>query len=556
MAKPKNPHFFCTSCGHEEAKWFGRCSGCGAWNSAAEAPAEAPAAKGGKGAASRGGGAARARWAPAGGGEAGALGRSSAGVAGGFAAGPRPLADIEAADVPRVTTGLAEMDRVLGGGVVPGSLILVGGDPGIGKSTLLLQLARRLAADGRRVLYVSGEESERQVRLRAERLGVVPPSLLLYCETEIETVLDAASRVSPEVMIADSVQTLTRGDLEGGPGSVTQVRECGLSLMHYAKATGTAVFLVGHVTKDGSVAGPRVLEHMVDAVLYLEGERYQHYRVLRAAKNRFGATHELGVFEMTDTGLREVANPSEAFLSRGSADGSAAPGSAVVASLEGSRPLLVEVQALVSSSFYGTPQRVTNGFDAKRLAVLLAVLERRVGLRLGRHDVFVTVTGGISLDEPGTDLGVALAVASSFRSRPVLPRTLAIGEVSLSGELRRVSRLDARVHEAARLGFARAGVPAAQADELKNVALEVIPLATLADAIEELLGEKVALPKREGAGARGQRAEGAGADGADAADPDRADAAGAKRPGAAGPASGPPRAEGHIARRLREDAGR
>jgi DNA repair protein RadA/Sms len=481
MAKPAKSHFYCTHCGHEEARWFGRCSACGAWNATAEAPAAAAPAKG---APSRGGGAARARWAPATGGAA--------------PHAPRPLAEIEADDVPRVATGLAEMDRVLGGGVVPGSLILVGGDPGIGKSTLLLQLARRLAAEGRRVLYVSGEESERQVRLRAGRLGEIPASLLLYCETDVEAVLEAASRVNPEVMIADSVQTLTRADLEGGPGSVTQIRECGLSLMHYAKATGTAVFLVGHVTKDGSVAGPRVLEHMVDAVLYLEGERYQHYRVLRAAKNRFGATHELGVFEMTEGGLREVANPSEAFLSRGAESGAEAPGSAVVASLEGSRPLLVEVQALVSSSFYATPQRVCNGFDTKRLAVLLAVLERRVGLRLGRHDVFVTVTGGISLEEPGADLGVALAVASSFRSRPVLARTVAAGEVSLSGELRRVSRLDARVHEAARLGFVRAGVPSSQSSELKPDGLEIIPLTTVRDALDLLLGEKLAPPSREG----------------------------------------------------------
>jgi len=491
MAKTPKSHFFCTSCGHEEAKWFGRCSACGAWNRAAEAPAEAPAAKS---APSRGGSAARARWAPVAGGEVASGGAGARPIA---PAGPRPLAEIEADDVPRVTTGLAEMDRVLGGGVVPGSLILVGGDPGIGKSTLLLQLARRIAAEGRRVLYVSGEESERQVRLRAARLGAIPPSLLLDCETDVETVLEAAARVKPDVMIADSVQTLVRGDLEGGPGSVTQVRECGLSLMHFAKATGTAVFLVGHVTKDGAVAGPRVLEHMVDAVLYLEGERYQHYRVLRAAKNRFGATHELGVFEMTDEGLREVANPSEAFLSRGGSSAAAAPGSAVVASIEGSRPLLVEVQALVSRSFYPSPQRVTNGFDSRRLAVLLAVLERRAGVRFGSHDVFVSVTGGISLDEPGTDLGVALAVASSFRSRPVLPSTVAIGEVSLSGELRRVSRLDARVHEAARLGFTRAGVPAAQAGELKDVAIEIVPLDSLGAAIELLLGAKTADPKSE-----------------------------------------------------------
>ena len=483
MPKAPKTHFFCTSCGHEEAKWFGRCSACSAWNSAAEAPAEAPAAKA---APSRGGRAARARWAPVAGAEGGAA-RTASPLHG---AGPRPLVEVEADDVPRVTTGLDELDRVLGGGVVPGSLILVGGDPGIGKSTLLLQLARRLAADGHRVLYGSGEESERQVRLRAARLGDIPPSLLLDCETDVETVLEAAARVNPHVMIADSVQTLVRGDLEGGPGSVTQVRECGLALMHFAKATGTAVFLVGHVTKDGAVAGPRVLEHMVDAVLYLEGERYQHYRVLRAAKNRFGATHELGVFEMTDTGLREVANPSEAFLSHGTGAG-ASPGSAVIASIEGTRSLLVEVQALVSKSFYPSPQRVTSGFDSKRLAVLMAVLERRARLKLGGNDVFVSVTGGLSLDEPGADLGVALALASSFKSRPVLPGTVAIGEVSLSGEIRRVSRLDARVHEAARLGFVRAGVPASQADELKGAKLEVVPLASIAECIELLLGAKV-----------------------------------------------------------------
>jgi DNA repair protein RadA/Sms len=396
----------------------------------------------------------------------------------------------------------------------------------------MLQLARRLAGEGRKVLYVSGEESERQVRLRAGRLGDIPESLLLFCETDVEAVLEATARVAPQVMVADSVQTLSRADLEGGPGTVTQVRECGLALMHFAKATGTAVFLVGHVTKDGAVAGPRVLEHMVDAVLYLEGERYQHYRVLRAAKNRFGATHELGVFEMTDEGLREVANPSEAFLSQsGTPQGGAAPGSAVVASLEGSRPLLVEVQALVSGSFYATPQRVANGFDPRRLAVLLAVLERRVGLRLGRHDVFVTVTGGITLDEPGTDLGVALAVASSFRSRPVLPGTIAAGEVSLSGELRRVSRLESRVHEAARLGFTRAGVPSVQSAELRPESLEIVPLATLRDAIDLLLGDKVAPPARDGGEPR-------------VATPGE-EAAGAEAPGASetrGGASGPPSA--------------
>jgi len=474
MAKARKTRFFCAQCGHEEARWFGRCSACGTWNSASEAPtAGTPAAKGARGARSG-----RARWVP------------------NAPAAPRPLAEVDVSNVRRARTGIEELDRVLGGGVVPGSVTLVGGDPGIGKSTLMMQLARRLAAGASPVLYVSGEESESQVRLRADRLGEIPAGLLLLWESDVESVLEAAAQVKPAVLIADSVQTLSRSDLEGGPGSVTQVRESALALMHFAKATGTAVFLVGHVTKDGAVAGPRVLEHMVDAVLYLEGERYQHYRVLRAAKNRFGATNELGVFEMTGEGLREVGNPSEAFLAHltpGGAESASplAPGSAVVASIEGSRPLLVEVQALVSSSFYATPQRVASGFDPKRLAVLLAVLERRVGLRLGRHDVFVTVTGGIRLEEPGTDLGVALALASSFRSRPLLPRTLALGEVSLSGELRRVTRLEARLNEAARLGFRRAGIPAAQADEAKGVKLEIVPLATLREAFESLLGESV-----------------------------------------------------------------
>ncbi len=474
-AKSDRTHFFCTACGNEQPKWFGNCTACGEWNTAAEAPvgggvAAAPAVRSG-----------RARWIPAG--EGGAK-------------GPLRLADVSLERSARASTGMQELDRVLGGGLVPGSLVLVGGDPGIGKSTLLLQLAMAIGRDGKRVLYVSGEESEQQIRLRASRLGAVPESLLLLCETDLETVLAAAAEVRPDVMIADSIQTLTRGDLEGGAGTVTQVRECGLAMLHYAKGSQTPVFLVGHVTKDGAVAGPRVLEHMVDAVLYLEGERYQHYRVLRAAKNRFGSTNELGVFEMLESGLREVLNPSEAFLSDAS---EATPGGAVVASLEGTRPLLVEVQALVSTSFYGTPQRVTSGYDQRRLAVLLAVLERRVGLRLGKHDVFVTVTGGFKLDDPGADLGVALAIASSFRSRPVLARTLAVGEVSLSGELRRVPRLDARVREAAQMGFQRAGFPKSQKADAEGARIELVPLATLKEACEQLLGEKVAPLRPEAA---------------------------------------------------------
>jgi DNA repair protein RadA/Sms len=491
-ARASKSSFFCSACGHESARWFGRCPACSAWNTAAEAPATAGARAGGRAAARS----TRARWAPA---------------SGAAPHVPHPLADVSSDSAPRWPSGISELDRVLGGGLMPGSLVLVGGDPGIGKSTLLLQLAMAAArgTGARRVLYVSGEESEEQVRLRAARIGVPPEALLIFCDTDLDAVLEAASGANPAVVIVDSIQTMARADLEGGPGTVSQVRECALALLHFAKGSGAAVFLVGHVTKDGAVAGPRVLEHMVDAVLYLEGERYQHYRVLRAAKNRFGSTNELGVFEMTDEGLAEVPNPSAVFLSDSARR---EPGSAVVASLEGSRPLLVEVQALVSSSFYATPQRVTSGFDSRRLAVLLAVLERRAGLRLGRHDVFLTAAGGLTLDEPGTDLGVALAIASSFRSRPVLPGTIACGEVSLSGEVRRVPRLDARLREAAQVGFQRAGVPAAQAGEGRGVALEIVPLGTLREALEKLLGEKVETPRPERAdgapavGARGERA--------------------------------------------------
>ena len=469
-AKAARSHFFCSQCGHEASRWFGRCPGCGAWNTAAEAPTEKT-------------GRARAGWAP---------GATSASQS------PRPLHEVEVAAAERSATGIAELDRVLGGGIVPGSLELVGGDPGIGKSTLLLQLAVQVAAQGRTALVVSGEESGEQIRMRATRLGAIPEKLLVLCETDLEAVLTAVGSTAPDVVVIDSIQTLSRAGLEGGPGTVTQVRECGLALLHVAKAGGPTIFLVGYVTKDGAVAGPRVLEHMVDAVLYLEGERYQHYRTLRAAKNRFGSTHELGVFEMTERGLAEVPNPSAAFLSerRGPE-----PGSAVVASLEGTRPLLVEVQALVSSSFYGVPQRVTSGFDLKRLAVLLAVLERRVRLRLGRHDVFVTVTGGMRLDEPGTDLGVAVAVASSFLARPVQPRTLLIGEVSLSGELRRVPRIDLRVREAAQLGFDHVVVPAGQRAEAQHPDVEVVPVVHVRECLDRVLGERVAPPPESPSGA-------------------------------------------------------
>jgi DNA repair protein RadA/Sms len=463
VSKGTRASFFCSSCGHEEPRWFGRCPACQAWNTASEAPGAGKARA--RGGATRAG---RGRWAPH----------------GTPAAGPRELASVEVSAAPRDATGLPELDRVLGGGLIPGSLVLIGGDPGIGKSTLVLQAARELAASGRKVLYVAGEESEEQVRMRAQRLGPTPEGLLVLCETDLDVALDAAAAMKPDVLVADSIQALARGDLEGGPGSVTQVRECGLALLQFAKATRTVVLLIGHVTKEGSVAGPRVLEHMVDAVLYLEGERYHDARILRATKNRFGSTQELGVFEMSDDGLREVSNPSAAFLS-GTRE--AQPGAAVVASLEGTRPLLVEVQALVSTSFYGTPQRVTSGLDGRRLSVLLAVLERKVGLKIGRHDVFVSVTGGLTLEEPGTDLGVALAVASSFKNRPLRSNTLAIGEVSLAGGLRRVRRLDLRLREAARLGFKTAGVPQVQVKDAAGAPLEIVPLETVREAFELLL---------------------------------------------------------------------
>jgi len=465
MPKAPRTTFMCSSCGESQPRWFGRCPSCDAWNTAVEAPSAKP------GRPSRTwvqGGADRAR--------------------------VRSLGEVEVRAHRRAATGIGELDRVLGGGMVPGGLVLVGGDPGIGKSTLLLQAAREVAAAGGPVLLVAGEESEEQIRMRAERLGPVPDELLVVCETDLDAALAHAADARPALVIVDSIQTMMQPAVEGGAGSVTQVRECGLALLQYAKSSGTPVFLVGHVTKDGAVAGPRVLEHMVDAVLYLEGERYQHYRVLRAAKNRFGSTQELGVFEMTGTGLAEVDNPSAAFLPGA---GREEPGAAVVASLEGSRPLVVEVQALVSTSFYGTPQRVTSGLDARRLSVLLAVLERRAGLRLGRHDVFTSVAGGLALSEPGTDLGAALAVASSYRSRPVLARTLVVGEVALSGEVRRVPRLDARVREAAQLGFVRAGVPASQADEARGAGIEIVAIDTVRDAVDQLLGARVAPPPRE-----------------------------------------------------------
>ena len=432
--------YLCIECGDDQPKWFGRCPSCSAWNTAREETA-APVTAGEPSTAPRG------SWVES---------ASDRGV-------PRRLADVDLSEADRVRTEIPEVDRVLGGGLVAGGILLLGGDPGIGKSTLALQIARALAGRGQTVLYLSGEESPEQVRLRAERLGTIPKGLLVLSETELETALETAEKVGPSALIVDSIQTIASRQVAAGPGSVSQVRECALAFLGFAKGRRVPTILVGHVTKDGAVAGPRVLEHMVDAVLYLEGERYQELRILRAAKNRFGSTQELGVFEMMEDGLREVAEPSRAFLG----EEAAGPGSAAVVSLQGTRPLVVEVQALVSPTGFQMAQRAATGMHPKRIAVLLAVLEKRAGIRFTSHDVFVNVAGGLRLEEPAVDLGVALALASSRQDRAPRGRLVAIGEVGLAGEVRRVSRIAERVREARLLGFAPILVPEAQLGDVK-----------------------------------------------------------------------------------------
>ena len=455
--------FFCAECGNESPKWFGKCPHCGAWNSAAEAPAAGPR---------RSAGAAR----------------RAGGYSGVAASPPVRLEAIESGAEDRWRTGIAELDRVLGGGLVPGSLVLIGGDPGIGKSTLALEMAAALGASGRSVLYVSGEESPRQTRMRAERTALLGRSenLWIHAEVDLEAIEAEVDRLSPALLVVDSVQTLSLATLDAAPGSVSQVRECGLRLLRLAKERGLPVLLIGHVTKDGSVAGPRTLEHMVDAVLYLEGDPHHGYRILSAAKNRFGSTHEIGVFEMRGDGLIEVTNPSERLLRE---RGEPVPGSAVVASIEGTRPLLVEVQALVAPTHFANPQRVAQGVDPKRLAVVIAVLEKRARLSLAGADVFVNVAGGIRLDEPAADLGLSLALASSFRDRPLPPDRVMIGEVGLGGELRPVPQLSRRLAEAARLGFRSAIVPKRSLDaaDAPPAGIALLPSATVAEAIERTL---------------------------------------------------------------------
>jgi DNA repair protein RadA/Sms len=424
MARPRSV-YRCTECGHEHAKWVGRCEGCGAWNAVAEEPV----------AAQRGGGPAgqRARRTP-------------------VVAPPRRLRDVATEPLQRLRTGINELDFVLGGGIVPGSMILIGGEPGIGKSTLLLQAAARLEATGRTVLYASGEESPDQIRLRADRLTEDAGAVHVLGETRLEAIVAAAGAVAADVVVIDSIQTVYTETLESAPGNVGQVRECSGQLMRFAKESGTAVVVVGHVTKGGGIAGPKTLEHIVDTVLYFEGELTLDYRLLRATKNRFGSVDELGVFSMTEHGLLAVPNPSAVFLAARAAGIS---GSAVTALMEGTRPVLVEVQALAAKSGYGTPQRVATGLDPKRLAVLLAVLERRAATSFADLDVFVQVTAGVRLTEPGADLAVAAALLSSLYNRPAPADVVFLGEIGLGGEIRPSGAIERRIAEAARLGFRR-----------------------------------------------------------------------------------------------------
>jgi DNA repair protein RadA/Sms len=440
--------YTCQQCGLQSPKWLGKCPDCNQWNSLVEE--QQPVSRG------RGG-----------------VVTSSA--------RPQRLADVVATEEDRLRCGIAELDRVLGGGVVPGSFILIGGDPGIGKSTLLLQATDRLALSGT-VLYVTAEESARQVKLRGERLGVSAALLYLLAENSLEAIFERVKELKPAFLVIDSIQTIFTGALESAPGSVSQVRECAGRLMHLAKGEGIPTFIVGHVTKDGAIAGPRMLEHMVDTVLYFEGDPGHPYRILRAVKNRFGSTNEIGVFEMKEAGLAEVSNPSEMFLAE-RPDGAA--GSAVVPSLEGSRPILVELQALVSGASFGTPRRTTMGIDHGRVSLLVAVLEKKVGLSLLSQDIFLNVAGGVRLDEPAVDLGVLAALASSHLNKPIPPRTILFGEVGLAGEVRAVSRPELRVKEAARLGFDRCFLPAGKLKNLETPpGMELIGVRSAAEALE------------------------------------------------------------------------
>lgn len=450
MSKTKI-HFVCQECGADSPKWLGRCPGCEAWNSMVEETL-------GK-----------------------AEGKNRHSISSG--AKPRPITEVDNFPVPRLATGVGEFDRVLGGGIVPGALILIGGDPGIGKSTMLLQVACSVSQTYGTVLYVSGEESAAQTKMRAERLNKLSDKLLIMTETNLDDIAAAANRLKPALMIIDSIQTMYSPEIPSAPGSVGQVRESTGKLLRLAKESGIPIAIIGHVTKEGNIAGPRILEHMVDVVLYFEGEKSYAFRVLRAIKNRFGSTHESGIFSMEEEGLMEVKNPSGLLLSERA---ESAPGSVVLACMEGVRPLLIEIQALVSTTCFGMPRRMAAGFDYNRLILLMAVLEKRVGLTLANQDAYVNAVGGIRITEPAADLAVILAVASSFRNVSLDARTVVMGEVGLTGEVRMVSRVDVRISEAATMGFKRFVIPAGNMTGLKirQQGLKIVGVSNVLEAME------------------------------------------------------------------------
>lgn len=461
MAKGKATVYFCQNCGYESAKWMGQCPGCREWNTFVEETIDKKNVGKGK-------------------------------VQDNDSAKSTPLSEIETKEDKRVSTNINELDRVLGGGIVQGSLVLVGGDPGIGKSTLLLQVCRNLSLQKIKVLYISGEESLQQIKIRAERIGTFDDSLSLLCETNLDTIQKVIDREKPQIVVIDSIQTMYNEDVASAPGSVSQVRESTGTLMQIAKGQNISVFIVGHVTKEGVVAGPRVLEHMVDTVLYFEGDRHAAYRVLRGVKNRFGSTNEIGVFEMRQEGLVEVENPSEYMLS-GKPEG--ASGSVVACSMEGTRPILLEVQALVCHTNFGMPRRTAAGTDYNRVNLLMAVLEKRLGLPLGNCDAYVNIAGGIRMNEPAIDLGIVLALISSYKEKAIDEKTICFGEVGLSGEVRAVSMAEQRVLEAGKLGFDTCILPMVCVEAIRDNAKEIkgirlIGVRTVKDAMDYVMKGK------------------------------------------------------------------
>ena len=448
MAKGKKTVYFCQNCGHEETKWLGQCPACKEWNTFVEEKVIASSV--------------------------------TSGIKTDREIQIVSLSEVNADDQDRITTGMAELDRVLGGGIVPGSLVLVGGDPGIGKSTLLLQVCQKLS-ENRSVLYISGEESLSQIKLRANRMGTFQENLKLLCETNLAAIRSVIEKRKPELVIIDSIQTMYSEEVTSAPGSVSQVRESTNVFMQLAKGLGITIFIVGHVTKEGTVAGPRVLEHMVDTVLYFEGDRHASYRILRGVKNRFGSTNEIGVFEMRQNGLVEVENPSEYMLSGKPENAS---GSVVACSMEGTRPLLIEIQALVCESNFGMPRRTATGTDYNRVNLLMAVLEKRIGLHLGNCDAYVNIAGGIRMNEPAIDLGIVMAIVSSYKNRPIDEKMIVFGEVGLSGEVRAVNMPEQRVAEAKKLGFETCVVPEVSLDMVKGIrGIKVIDVKNISDAM-------------------------------------------------------------------------